>query len=383
MAVAEAGATTSNRSLTLTDRLREAVVRLIASHRFQSWASRFAPTRPLARQQAEALFDLCAGFVYSQVLQAFVAAGLLEALRTGPKSARDLADLAALPADSLDRLLRAAVALGLAAPRSRGRYGLGLRGAALAGNPGAVAMIHHHQLLYADLADPVALLRREAAPTRTGRYWSYLAADRPEGLTADAVADYSDLMAVSQVMVAEIVAGDFPFRDYRRILDVGGGTGTFLERVAAQAPESALALFDLPSVAKQAEERLARVGLAERVRTFGGDFFSDPLPAGQNLITLVRVVYDHDDENVLRLLKGCRAALSEDGALLIAEPMSGASSGEQIADAYFGFYLLAMGSGATRSPAEHGDLLRRAGFGRVKPLPTRMSTLVRLVLARP
>ncbi|MDJ0943143.1 MAG: methyltransferase [Kiloniellales bacterium] len=383
MAVAEAGGATSTRSLTPADRLREAVTRLIASRWFQSWAGRFPPTRALARRQAEALFDLCAGFVYSQVLRAFVETGLLDALRTGPKSPRDLAGLAGLPAEPLDRLLRAAVALGLAAPRSQSRYGLGIRGAALAGNPGAVAMIRHHKLLYDDLADPVALLRGEAAPTRTCQYWSYLAAEQPDGLSADAVADYSDLMAVSQVMVAEIVAADFRFRDHRRILDVGGGTGTFLERVAAQAPESALTLFDLPSVAAQAERRLARIGLAERVRAVGGDFFSDPLPAGQDLITLVRVVYDHDDDNALRLLKSCRAALTGNGALLIAEPMSGAASGGQIADAYFGFYLLAMGSGATRSPAEHSALLHKAGFGRVKALPTRMSALVRLVEARP
>ena len=383
MTVADASGETSTRPLTLADRLRETLVRMTASARFQSWAGRFPLTRPLARQQAEALFDLCAGFVYSQVLRAFVETGLLDALRAGPRSPRDLADLAGLPEAALERLLRAAVALGLAAPRSQGRFGLGMRGAALAGNPGALAMVRHHKLLYEDLADPVTLLRGEAAPTQVSGYWSYVAAERPEGLPSGAVADYSDLMAVSQVMVAEIVAADFPFRDHPRILDVGGGTGTFLEHVAAQAPESALTLFDLPSVAAQAARRLAQVGLAERIRTVGGDFFSESLPPGQDLITLVRVVYDHDDDNALRLLRACRAALSEDGALLIAEPMSGATSGAQIADAYFGFYLLAMGSGATRSPGEHGALLRKAGFGRVKALPTRFPALVRLVLAQP
>ena len=374
------------RPLTLGDRLREALARLVASPRFQAWTGRFPPARPIARYHTGALFDLCAGFVYSQILQAFVETGLLDALRAGPRSPGELAAETTLSEAALDRLLKAAVALGLAAPRSAGRFGLGMRGAALAGNAGAVAMVRHHKLLYQDLADPVALLRGKAAPTRVGSYWSYVDAARPEGLPPDAVSDYSDLMAVSQAMVADIVAAEFPFRRYARILDVGGGTGTFLERVAARAPKAELTLFDLPSVAAQAEERLARIGPAARVRTRGGDFFTDPLPAGQDLITLVRVVYDHGDDNVLRLLEACRAALSEGGALLIAEPMSGTaadrSSGARIADAYFGFYLLAMGSGATRSPAEHAALLRQAGFGRVEVLPTRTSALVRLVLAR-
>ena len=206
MSMAETQRVTPNRSLTLQDRLREAVARLAASPRLQDWIGRFPPTRPLARHHAEGLFDLCAGFVYSQVLYAFVAAGLLDALRDGPCSLRELAATAKLPEVSMKRLLRAAVGLGLAAPRSRGRFGLGLRGAALAGNPGTVAMIQHHQMLYSDLADPLALLRGEAMPTQIGQYWSYVAADRPQDLTGEAVASYSDLMAVSQIMIADIVA---------------------------------------------------------------------------------------------------------------------------------------------------------------------------------
>ncbi|HIP77133.1 MAG TPA: methyltransferase, partial [Kiloniellaceae bacterium] len=95
-------------ALTLADRLREAVARLAASPRFQAWAGRFPLTRPLARQQLRGLFDLCAGFVYSQVLYAFVTAGLLEALQAGPRRPEELTRHSGLPEPALRRLLQAA-----------------------------------------------------------------------------------------------------------------------------------------------------------------------------------------------------------------------------------------------------------------------------------
>ncbi len=77
------------------------------------------------------------------------------------------------------RLLDAAVALELLERRGAGRYGLGELGAALRGNPGVTAMIEHHELLYADLADPVALLRQRPGATQLAQYWPYATAAEP------------------------------------------------------------------------------------------------------------------------------------------------------------------------------------------------------------
>jgi demethylspheroidene O-methyltransferase len=41
---------------------------LVSRPSFRAWAARFWLTRPIARRRARALFDVCAGFVYSQVL---------------------------------------------------------------------------------------------------------------------------------------------------------------------------------------------------------------------------------------------------------------------------------------------------------------------------
>jgi demethylspheroidene O-methyltransferase len=106
------------------------------------------------------------------------------------------------------------------------------------------------------------------------------------------------------------------------MLDVGGGEGRFVSAVAQRAAGLELMLFDLPPVAALARQRLAGLGLADRVQTFGGSFFDDPLPQGADLVTLVRVLFDHDDEHALAILKAARAALPSGGTVLVAEPMA-------------------------------------------------------------
>jgi demethylspheroidene O-methyltransferase len=141
-------------------------------------------------------------------------------------------------------------------------------------------------------------------------------------------------------------------------------------------------LFDLPAVAARARARLANAGLAQRASVHGGDFRADPLPAGADVVSLVRVLHDHDDDGVRRILAAVRQALPDDGTLLVAEPMAGTPGAEAMGAAYFGFYLRAMGSGKPRSPQRLGQLLREAGFDRGRPVPTRLPIQTGLLVAR-
>jgi len=356
--------------------------RLLASGRFQRWAAAFPPTRPIARRRARALFDVCAGFVYSQVLLVCVELRLFEHLREGPQSAAALSARLSLPPAATLRLLNAAAALRLVSRRGGGRFGLGELGAAVLAEPAVAAMVEHHRGLYADLQDPVALLRGERGDTALSRYWPYAASGQPRALAAKEVSAYTSLMSVSQALIADPVLDAYRMDRHRCLLDVGGGEGTFLAAAAARAPALRLMLFDLPAVAERARARLAAAGLARRARVFGGDFLSDPLPTGADVVSLVRVVHDHEDGAALALLRAVRRALPQGGTLLLAEPMSASRGAEPIADAYFGLYLLAMGGGRPRTPAELRTLLRAAGFGHIRSVPTRMPMLVRALAAR-
>lgn len=364
--------------------------RLLVSERFQRWVIANPLTRPIARRHTRRLFDLCAGFVYTQVLLACVRLDLMRQLKQGPVALEVLAGRLSVPVDALERLLEAAVSLGLLERRGGTgfdrRYGLGRLGAAMAGNPGIATMVEHHALLYADLQDPLALLRAGPGDTRLARFWDY---GGVEGGTVDDAARfaaYSRVMAASQPMVAAEVVAAYPFRRHRRLLDIGGGEGVFLRAVAAAAPSLSLVLFDLPPVAAAARTRLSEAGLTDRAEVVGGNFLSDPLPRGADLVTLIRVLHDHGDDTVLKLLSKAREALSPGGTVLVAEMMRAGddtgSGGNPVSDAYFDLYLMAMGEGRLRTPRRIRDLLDRAGFRDPREIPTRNALMARLITAR-
>jgi demethylspheroidene O-methyltransferase len=354
--------------------------RLLASPRFRSLAAAFPLTRPIVRRRARALFDLCAGFVYSQVLYACVQLKLFDLLADGPQTVGVLAHRMALSPDAAERLLSAAAAINLVARRGD-CFGLGSLGAAMVGNAGVAAMIEHHAVLYADLQHPVALLRGDGAATGLAHYWPYAGAREPASLNATQVAAYTALMAASQPMIADEILHAYRLGRHRCLLDVGGGDGSFVSAAAAQNRRLRVMLFDLPPVAAWAGARFEGAGLAGRAIAIGGNFLADALPRGADIATLVRVIHDHGDDAALSILRAVHAALPAGGTLLLAEPMAGTHGAEPVGDAYFGFYLMAMGAGRPRTPDAFQALLREAGFARARLVPTRMPLLTRLIVA--
>ncbi|WP_373634971.1 methyltransferase [Yoonia sp. SS1-5] len=339
------------------------VTRLVASPRFQSWAARFPLTRRIVRREGDAMFDLVAGFCHSQILQALVKLGIPDMLRTAQLDETALARAAAVPLARMRVLLAGGVAIGVLKQGRHGDYGLTVRGAALAGVPGLAGMIAHHDVLYRDLADPVAFFRGEVE-TELAAFWPYVfgagAAADP-----DAAATYSQLMADSQTLVAADTLALADFGQTRSFMDVGGGTGAFLAAVGQQYPALALTLFDLPAVVDAAHDRFDALRMADRLTVLSGSFRDDPLPAGHDMISLVRVLYDHDDATVLSLLGAVFKALPVGGRLLVSEPMTGGASPQKAGDAYFALYCLAMRTGKARSPAEIAALMAQAGFAQI------------------
>ena len=354
--------------------------RLAASRGFQAWASRFPLTRGIAKREGEALFDLVAGFVHSQVLHALVELRILHMLLDAPATARAVAGRTNLDPRRSEVLLRAGVALGLMKLRRDGRFALSRRGAALLGVPGLEAMILHHRVFYRDLEDPVAFLR-DGADTELARFWPYVFGKAAE-IEPEVARTYSDLMADSQALVAEETLRTVDFGGIARLMDVGGGSGAFLAAVASAYPKLQATLFDLPEVVPAAAERFRRAGLADRVTVTGGSFRDEPLPRGADAISLVRVLYDHADETVALLLRRVREALPPGGRVIISEPMTGGTRPSRPGDTYFALYTMSMGTGRTRAPAEIASLLNAAGFADVAVRTTRRPFVTSVVEAR-
>lgn len=363
--------------------------RLLANPAFHRFASGFLLTRPIAHRHAREVFDLVAGFVYSQVLAACVQLDLFKKLAHGPQSISALARQFDMSVEAAERLLVAAQSLRLVEKRGltaagEQRYGLGMLGAPLVDNEAVTAMVRHHAALYADLSDPVALLRGRVRPSLS-EYYPYTADEanaHAAEIAPEKVADYSALMSASQPLVAAEILDAFSMTPHRHLLDVGGGEGRFLVSVAERAPHLKLSLFDLPPVAANARARFQHAGIADRAQALGGNFLADELPTGADIVSLVRIIHDHDDERALTILKAIRRALPAGGTLLLAEPMSGTPGAEAMGDAYFGFYLLAMGRGQARTAERLSELVRSAGFDNIRLLPTRIPLQVRLLTAK-
>ncbi|MFP4239667.1 MAG: methyltransferase [Rhodosalinus sp.] len=340
--------------------LSSAIARLAARPGFQRWAAAFPFTRRKVRREGEALMDLVAGFVQSQALAALVELRVIEALMEGPQGAAPLARVNDIPEHRMQALLQAGAAMGLLRRRRDGRYSVTTRGAALTGVPGLLPMIRHHGALYRDMADPVALLRGDSE-TELAQVWPYVFGGGA-GVDPATARAYSDLMTQSQALVAEDTLRLVSLKGVRRLLDVGGGSGAFLRAAAAKAPGLDMMLFDLPQVIEEARHRMSAAGLEARTAFHPGSFRDGPLPKGADAISLIRVLYDHEDATVRDLLAKCFAALPPGGRMIVSEPMSGGARPDRSTDIYFAFYCMAMRTGRTRSATEIACLLREAGF---------------------
>lgn len=381
---------TSTTPATLKDAWQERLERWYAHPGLYRWSLRNPLTRWFTRRRTRQLFDLMAGFVHSQVLLACVRLDLFRTLHQAPANLSDLACRTGLAPAVLQRLLLSAVALGLLEQRSQARFGLGPLGVPLAQHEGIAQMIEHNHLLYQDMQDPLQFLSN-AWSGGMAEYWPYAhesTVPEPEAMPQDEVdkfTRYSELMAASQGFVVQEILSSYGFDAHHCVLDVGAGRGRFVGDLAVHAPHLQFKMFDLPPVLALAHKGLQAKGLSERVALHPGSFLDDALPEGADLITLVRVAHDHPDAVVRQILQKAYAALPVGGVLLLAEPMAQpaqeAGRPEASVDAYFHFYLLAMGAGRLRTPQELQNMMQEAGFTRVELLPNAMPIHARILVA--
>lgn len=333
------------------------LVRLALSPRFHALAERIPLLNRLTRREGRALFDIVAGFVRSQVLMALVDLNILDRLATGPATLASLAFQARVDPQRLGVLMQAASALRLVRLRDD-CWQLSTRGAAFVAVPGLALMVRHHRVLYGDLSDPAAFFRGEASP-ELARFWPYVFGSG-SAVDPGLATHFSHLMSESQALVAGDTLRLVDMSGVRHLMDVGGGTGAFLSAVGQAHPALRMTLFDLPQVVAGAP--LALGPLAQRVTICPGNFQSDPLPAGADAISLVRVLYDHADATVDRLLGAVAQTLPPGGRLIVSEPMSGGARPDPATDVYFSIYTLAMETGRTRTADDIAGRMAAVGL---------------------
>ena len=333
---------------------------LFSCEKFQSWASNVPFIRRVARNEGEEIFDLVMGFVNAQVLWALVELRILNSLLDGPKHMSEIALETSLRPERAEILMNSATALGLTKRRANGVYVLRRKGASLLGVPGLTDMIHHHTHFYRDMSDPVALLRDEV-DTEVSHFWPYVFG-ASDSAPVDVTKNYSYLMAASQKLVAHDTLKMVAFRTGDKILDVGGGTGNFAIELLRKFGDVSVDVFDLPQVRTSAEAHLSANGFKDRIGFQTGSFRDEPLPLGYDVLTLIRVLYDHSDDTVMGLLQSAYDALPYGGKLIVSEPMTGGDRPHRAGDVYFAFYTMAMRTGRARSPNQIAEMCKEIGF---------------------
>jgi hypothetical protein len=114
------------------------------------------------------------------------------------------------------------------------------------------------------------------------------------------------------------IARAFPWKDYRTFVDVGTAQGDLASQVALANPALTGIGFDLPEVGPIFEAYTTHVGVADRVRFVGGDFFNDPLPQ-TDVVMMGHILHDWDLPNKKMLIAKAYAAIPKGGALIVYE----------------------------------------------------------------
>ncbi len=161
----------------------------------------------------------------------------------------------------------------------------------------------------------------------------------------------------------------------RKLLDVGGGPGTFSVLIARAYPEISCTVMDLPGVVRIAEELIAEQKMNSRVITLSGDFHTSEFPGGNDTVNILGVLHQESSESIQDIL--CRAyeALVPGGTIHIMDLMTDESHTIPKFSALFAVNMaLTTKNGWVFSDAELSGWLENAGFSEVKiqPLPPPM-----------
>ncbi len=170
-------------------------------------------------------------------------------------------------------------------------------------------------------------------------------------------------MNVIGLRKAEEIADSIDLKSFKRMLDIGGASGTYIVAFLKRAPNMTATLFDLPEVVEMARNRLTESGFIDRVQLVPGDYTTDELPKGHDLVLLSAIIHSNDREVNGRLYSKIYAALAPGGTILIRDYFLDSSRTIPPDGAIFAVNMLAATTGGTAYTFEEvREDLARAGF---------------------
>jgi SAM-dependent methyltransferase len=169
---------------------------------------------------------------------------------------------------------------------------------------------------------------------------------------------------------AAALATNYDFGRHRRVLDVGGGTGSFLLPILRRYSGLQATLFELPGACAVARQRLASEPEGARVAVVEGDFFADPLPGGHDVLIVANTVHVLSVAHNLDLLKAMRSGVEAGARLLLVDLwMDPTHTQPPAAPLMSGEFLVMSGEGQAYGEDQAEAWLGHAGWRKVERRP--------------
>lgn len=320
------------------------------------------------------LARLMDGFVTTQLLYVAAKLGIAGVLADGPRTGAEVAGAVGADPALLTRVLRGLAIEEVLDERDDGRFALTSLGEALPAMEGAI--VARAELYYGAAGGLLDAVRHGGTPferVHGERFFDHLARH------ADRDAAFQASMDVRAEREARDVVAAYDFTDVGRLVDVGGGRGILLSAILGAAPDLRAILLDRPVAIEAARARLDADGRAECV---AGDFF-DSVPADADAYLLSRVIRDWDDEDAVRILATCRAAMPDGARLLLVEAILPQRARERPEAIRMDLHMLILLGARERTEAEYARLLAAAGLELRRVVPTASPAGLSVIEAAP
>ena len=300
----------------------------------------------------DAILRIGSGFRAAKLLFVANEVGLFEQLAAGPASLRGLADTMGIAPSRLTVLVNALVALGLVERRDGSYHNSPVAAAFLSGQAG---LDLRPALRFWDQLSYPRWTRLEDA-VRTGQ---------PQGRfgTAHEQRIFSEGVEALSAGAAHALATTYDFGRHRRVLDLGGGTGSWLGAILRRHGHLRATLFERPGPAALARQRLAADPATRHVRVVEGDFGQDPIPPGHDAVLIANVLHGGPAARSVALLRRVRASVPAGARLLLVDLWTDpAQTGPLLALLFGCEFLVYGGEGGVCSEEEAAGWLRESGW---------------------
>lgn len=175
----------------------------------------------------------------------------------------------------------------------------------------------------------------------------------------------------------------YDFSGHQRLLDVGGGTGSYLLPILAMNPSLRGTLFDLPPTIAIAKRRIEATPAHDRVELVDGDALFDALPSGHDVLLAAGFIHLFDPDKIALLLRRLRDVVEAGARLLIVDQWMDATHTKPVFGAMLAAtYLMLSGNGDTYSVEEAQPWLEGNGWRFVTHRPLAGVTSVVVAEAR-